>query len=60
MCILFRLMKMQSKLKELIGSEFNHHEDAEAIVKTFTSVHGELDYVHNLAQISMDGQNINW
>ena len=53
-------MKMQSKLKELIGSEFNRYEDAEAIVKTFTSVHGELDYVHNLAQISMDGQNINW
>ena len=60
MCI-FRLMKMQSKLKEIIldqnllGMEVQRQQS-----KLFKSVHGKLDYIHNLAQISMDGPNVNW
>ena len=46
--------------RNYIGSEFIGHGVAETAVKTFKSVHGKLDYIHNLAQISMDGPNVNW
>ena len=46
--------------KSHIRTEFNGHRDAEIVVKAFKSAHGKLDYVHSLAQISMDGPNINW
>ena len=42
------------------GSEFIGHGDAETVVKAFKSVHGKLDYVHDLTQISMDEPNVNW
>ena len=41
-------------------SEFIGHGDAETVVKAFKSVHGKLDYVHDLTQISMDEPNVNW
>ena len=47
-------MKMQSKLKEIIY--YQNLREAETDVKTFKSVHGGLEFVHNLAQISMNGK----
>ena len=38
-----------------IGSEFIGHANTETVVKAFKSLH-----VHNLAQSSMDKQNIKW
>ena len=38
-----------------IGSEFIGHANTETAVKAFKSLH-----VHNLAQSSMDKQNIKW
>ena len=46
--------------RDYIVSEFTGRGDAETVVKAFKSLHGELDYVHNLAQISMNGPNVNW
>ena len=57
--ILFDENARQIKIN-YIGSEYIGPEDAETVVKAFKSVHGKLDYVHNLAHISMTGPNVNW
>ena len=46
--------------RNYIGSEFIGHGDEETVVTAFKSVHGKLDYVHNLTQISMDGPNVSF
>ena len=46
--------------RNYIGSEFLGHGDAETVVKVFKSVHGKLEFVHNLVQISIEGPILNW
>ena len=46
--------------RNYIGSEYIGHGDSETVVKAFKSVYGNPDYVHNLAQISLDGPIVNW
>ena len=33
---------------------------AEETLESFKEVHGKLDFLHNMLQISMDGPNVNW
>ena len=36
------------------------HGATDNIMDDFKKVHGKLDIVHNLVQLSMDGPNVNW
>ena len=33
---------------------------SEETLESFKEVHGKLDFLHNMLQISMDGPNVNW
>lgn len=43
-----------------IGSQFMGHGTHKNTLDDFISAHNELDIVHNLVQVSMDGPNVNW
>ena len=46
--------------RKYIGSSFIRHGDAETCLKSLIDVFGNLDYISNLIQMSMDGLNVNW
>ena len=50
-----------AKLKQCyIRSQFMVTATAAETLDGFKEVHCDLDYVHNMIQISMDGPNVNW
>ena len=43
-----------------LGSQFIANGNTNGIMDDFKKAHKDLDVVHNLLQLSMDGPNINW
>ena len=43
-----------------LGSQFMGHGRAVDIMVDFKKAHKDLDIVHNLIQLSMDGPHVNW
>ena len=52
--------KEQTVKRCYIGSQFMGTATSEETLKSFREVHGKLDFLHNMLQISMDGPNVNW
>ena len=50
----------QKVVRAYIGTSFMGHATHKDTVKSFEEVHGDLDLVHNLTQVSMDGPHVNW
>ena len=50
----------QEVVGSFIGSYFMGHASAENTLASLKEVHKDSDFVHNLAQVSMDGPNVNW
>ena len=50
----------QEVVRSFIGSYFMGHASVEDTLASLKEVHKDLDLVHNLAQVSMDGPNVNW
>ena len=47
-------------VRSYAGASFMGHALADHTVTSIQKVTGELDLVHNLLQVSMDGPNVNW
>ena len=50
----------QEVVRSFIGSHFMGHASTEDTFASLKVVHRDLDLVHNLAQVPMDGPNVNW
>ena len=50
----------QQVVRSYVWSHFLGHGNAEETFQSIQAVHGKLDLTHNLAQVSMDGSNVNW
>ena len=49
----------QEVVRSFIGSHFMGHASAEDTFVSSKEFHRDLDLVHNLVQVSMDGPNVN-
>ena len=50
----------QQVVRSYIGSHFLAHTNGKETFQSIQAVHGKLDLTHNLVQVPMDGQNLNW
>ena len=50
----------QEVVRSFTGSHFMGHASAKDTFASLKEVHKDLDLVHNLVQVSMDGPNVNW
>ena len=58
--VIFFDSNKQEVVRFFIGSHFMGHASAEDTFASLKEVHKDLDLVHNLIQVSMDGPNVNW
>ena len=58
--VIFFDSNKQEAVKSFIGSHFMGHASAEDTSASLKEVHKDLDLVHNLVQVSMDGPNVDW
>ena len=58
--VIFFDSNKQEVVRSFIGSNFMGHASAENTFASLKEVHKDLDLVHNLVQVSMDGPNVNW
>ena len=58
--VIFFDSNKQEVVRSFIGYHFMGHVSAEDTFASFKDVHKDLDLVHNLVQVSVDGPNINW
>ena len=58
--VIFFDSNKQEVVRSFIGSHFMGYTRAEDTSASLKEVHKDLDLVHNLVQVSMDGPNINW
>ena len=49
----------QQVVRSYTGSHFLKHANAEETFQSIQAVHGKLDLIHSLVQVSMDGLNVN-
>lgn len=52
--------KKQLVVRSYIGAHFMGRAKQEDTYRAIKEVHGDLDIVNNLIQVSMDGPNVNW
>ena len=58
--VIFFDSNKQEVVRSFIGYHFMGHVSAEDTFASFKEIHKDLDLVHNLVQVSMDGPNVNW
>ena len=58
--VIFFDSNKQEVVRSFIGSHFMGHARAEDTFASLKEVHKDLDLVHNLVQVSVDGLSINW
>ena len=58
--VIFFDSNKQEVVRSFIGSHFMGHASAEDTFVSSKEFRKDLDLVHNLVQVSMDGPNVNW
>ena len=58
--VIFFDSNKQEVVRSFIGSHFMRHVSTEDTFASLKEVRKDLDLVHNLVQVSMDGTNVNW